>query len=154
MATFGVELLMHVPMVLLEPFLAPLRRAAKLAILGWRISLVSLAGVSSRVGGFSPGRGYLGGKRADCRGVSALEVAGGQGRGRCTAAVDDVSGLGFGWRGICRGGFGHGVGDGRSELGGWVVDVGAKAGRLERWESYCWKSLRSLLCRFKIALSG
>ena len=51
--TFRVQLLVHIRMVLLQPILAFLRRAAKLAILikgAWRISLtVPLAGGASDV---------------------------------------------------------------------------------------------------------
>lgn len=41
--TFRIQFLMHILMILLKPFLAFLRRTAKLAILGWRISLCFLA---------------------------------------------------------------------------------------------------------------
>ena len=71
--------------------------------------------------------------------------------GRCTAAVDDVSGLGLRRRCIRRGCFGHCVWDGRAEV--WIVDDGRVSGwgrqeglrcQTVRWESFAVCFARSL----------
>ena len=140
--TFRVQLLMHIRMILLQPFLAFLRRAAKLAILvkgAWRISLiVPLAGgvssprKKSKKTGRAAGIGRItsGGREQTgcnqrCIYVSASGfVAGRRGFGgrRCTTAVDDVPGARLCGRCFWRGCVGHCVW-GEREVRGWRMEV-------------------------------
>lgn len=151
--TFGVEPLVHIRMVLLEPFPALLRRAAELAILGGRISLWSLAGDSSRAGG-GPGRGTSGGReqttKARQRGrlhEARMERMYRRSRRRVELGAPLARHLWGLLRPWC-------VGDGRSRVGGWVVGDGVKVGGFERWVCIVGRS-DSLFCAVsKDALHG
>ena len=99
---------MHIRVMLLEPLLALLRRATELAVLGLAHQPVVFSGR------FEPTErswdaSTSGGREHTEEHVSADgRFAEGKGMGGCTAAVNDMSGLGLRRRRICRGCcFGH-----------------------------------------------